>query len=318
MLVLLFACHSPTNLGLEIDRDLTEEETVLGILIAPEQLTVPVGGNAQLSATAITNAHRSFDVTESVDWMVEFYDIIEISDSLDSEGQLSALSEGSSRIYALYDDIRSPFAEVVVSSAQIESIHLSVEELDVLEGEQIQLQAYASFSDGTEGNITQQLRWKTEDATVVQFPNAGLLLAKNTGQTSIQAIYQSDHQEKRTASIPVQVHPYFENGSADLTFESIELSIDNDELIVSGMLLNQGSQSASNFWIDLFVQGEEPKNGDIGDHFHYVNYLAPNHGIGVHFRFSLAGPSTIWLMADSKDEIDESHENNNLISIDHR
>lgn len=306
--VLLSACTAPIE---ETVEPAVEDEMIIGILVTPEQSILSVGQTLQLKATALTSLHNSLDVTESVKWMVEYYDIIEISDDLDSEGKLTALSEGRSRIYAVYDDIQSPYVDIVVTEASLLSIQIAPENIVCLEGQQLQMKATGYFSDGNEGDITQQVRWLTENANVVQFRENGVLFANGIGTTTIQA------KKDRLNSAPsnVLVNPYVENGRADLVFESVELQWYGDTTLLYAILVNQGAIGAEDFWVDLYYQAEAPERNAIGDLFQQISYLGPNQGIGLSFEIDYWNTSTLWLFADSTDSIPESHENNNLTNF---
>lgn len=302
---LILSCTSPEQ---ETAEPVTEEEAVVGVLITPDQSILSVGQNLQLKATALTSLHNSIDVTESVDWMVEYYDVVDISEELDSEGVLTALSEGNSRIYAEYAGVKSPYSDIIVTEASLLSLTIEPNEIELMEGQQLQMKAIGAFSDGAEGNVTQQVRWVTEDADIVQFRENGVLTASGVGTTQIQAKWERLNSDP----VEVKVNPYVENGRADLVFESLDIVWQDDDVVLEVVLLNQGSIGAEEFWVDLYYQEEAPEVNQIGDIFGQVPYLGPNQGIGLTFEIDYWNTNTLWLFADSTDSINESHENNNL------
>ena len=301
----LLACMS-TNKN-TAENIVEDSNAIVGILITPDQSILSVGQELQLKATAITASHSAFDVTESVEWMIEYFEILNISEDLDSEGLLTASAEGTSRIYAQYNDIQSPFSDIIVTGATLTEISIEPSEVLLSEGHQLQMKALGSFSDGTVGVITQQVRWITDNSNIVQFQENGILIANGVGTSQVQA--KLDRLE--SPLIDVQVSPFVENGKADLVFESISIDWTGDTPYLDAILVNQGSIGAEDFWVDLYYQDNEPYISQIGDQYDHINYLGSNQGLGLHFELDLLESGTIWIFADSGDYINESHENNN-------
>ena len=305
ILTLLLACTASPEQNPAIS---AEEETIVGILITPEQSILSVGQTAQLKATALTSLRNSFDVTESVEWMVEYYDIIDVSEDLDSEGRLTGLSEGSSRIYAQYNDIQSPYSTVIVTKAALVSIEISPQNVSLQEGQQLQMSATGLFSDGAQGNITQQVRWLTADPDVIQIRANGVLVANGVGTTQVQAKVD----RLSSAQTQIVVNPYTEHGRPDLVFEETEIVWYEETPVLETVLVNQGAVGAEEFWVDLYYQAGKPDINQVGDSFGLVQYLGPNQGTRLAFELDYWNTTALWLFADSTDVIDESHENNNF------
>jgi hypothetical protein len=280
---------------------------IIGLLVTPEQIILPVGQEIQLQATGLTGDHEAINLTESVEWMVEYYNIIEVSESLDSEGVLTAQSAGLSRIYAQYNELRSPYVEAIVTEAELEELSVSPSQLVITEGDQMQLEAYGSFSDGESGTLTQQVRWVTENAAIAQFAENGIVEGVSVGTTSISAIYD----DTVSSEVNIEVKPYVENGKPDLIVEDLLSQQDDGSVIISTTIVNQGSNGATGFWLDLFIGSTEPDFNDIGDVFVWIDYLGPNRGIILENEFTIQGTTTIWALVDTTLLITESHENNN-------
>ena len=280
----------------------------IGLLITPEQIILSVGQETQLTATALNANHESVNLTDSVDWMVEFYDVLSISEALDSEGLLSAISEGNSRIYAQYETLRSQYVDVIVTSATLEELTITPSEISLTEGDRVQLQAIGTFSNGDSGNVTQQSRWITGNSAIAQFDDPGILEAVGIGTTSIYASYDSID----SSSVTVDSAPYVENGRPDLIIEDISVQGSGEDAIVSVVATNQGARGASGFWLDVFVGPDTPEFHSIGDSFYWIEYLGPNQGRTIALPLSLYGDSTVWSVIDTTELVNESHENNNI------
>ena len=90
-------------------------EGLVGILITPDPVVVPVGGEAQLTATGLLDSRDSMDLTALVNWQAESDSTIKVRGSLDREGELEGLEAGKSTVVARYNGIVSPPATVTVT-----------------------------------------------------------------------------------------------------------------------------------------------------------------------------------------------------------
>ena len=151
----------------------TGTSDLLGIMITPSSLVLPVGGVQQLSAVGLLQDHEQIDLTDSVDWNVEYYSVVDISEGLDSEGLLTAVGEGNSRIFAEYQGIRSPYAQLIVTEAEIERVSITPSELTLYEGESVRLWAVAHYSDGSYGAINDEARWIIGDGSIARISEQG-------------------------------------------------------------------------------------------------------------------------------------------------
>ena len=288
------------------------EDEILGLVVTPDDLILPVNGRTQLQATGLYSDRSTVDLTSSVDWFVEYYSVLEVGDSLDSEGELVALSEGISRVYAEYNGVKSNYSDVIVTAASIDRISISPNELLLTDGDQVQLQATATFTNGESGLFTQQVRWITDNGAVVQFDEIGLLQAVGQGETEVTAVYEDITSDP----IEVEVMPYYEGGKPDLRIYDATIEDRASTRLIRAMVVNQGSQSAIGFWLDVFNQTGEPSVDDIGNDYIWMEYLGPGHSSTQEFELPLASAVPApWLMVDTTNDIEESHENNNTFQV---
>ena len=78
----------------------------------------------------------------------------------------------------------------------------------------------------------------------------------------------------------------------------------------------RGEQSASLFWLDVFVNpSSTPSAGDLGTDFVWVSYLAPSDTETYDFQLDVDGTSaSVYIFVDTGDAIDEVDESNNSFS----
>ena len=73
--------------GCKGEADSEEDSGVLlGILVSPQDVIVPLGGEVQLYATGIYDDRSSRDLTSIVQWNSTNEAVIEVSNRLDAEG----------------------------------------------------------------------------------------------------------------------------------------------------------------------------------------------------------------------------------------
>jgi hypothetical protein len=221
---------------------------------------------------------------------------------------LTALDEGSSRIFAEYEELRSPYAYLSVTSAELERVSISPTELSLIEGEQVQLSAIAHYSDGASGEITNEARWIIGDGTIAQLDEGGLLTATAPGETALTLNYENED----LAELPVTVEIYDENGRADLIITELTALINDGTLQLDVRIKNQGNKGASDLWVDLFLNEAAEEYG-TGDIYERIDYLGPNHtrSLSYELPYELSFGS-VSAMIDTNQEVEESHENNNL------
>jgi hypothetical protein len=305
--LLLAGCRSE-----EVDTE-SDELEIAGILLTPEELILPIGQSVQLSAIGLLENHETIDLTDMVEWNVEYYSVLSISEELDEEGTLTAIGEGESRIFAQYGDLRSSYSNATVTAASLERLSVIPDRLDLVEGDLVKLTATAYFSDGQTGDVTQQASWITGDGSVVQIEGDGEVLAIGVGETTVDVGYEGVQSDP----VPVDVDPYYENGRPDLLVSSASGAVQSGMAVLDITIKNQGAKGASGFWVDLWIDPEEdPAIGDVGDHYQWVDYLGPNHIGSLLYEFPYSGESfSATALVDTNDDIDESHETNNLHSF---
>ena len=78
-------------------------EGLVGILVTPDPVIVPVGGSTQLFATGLLEDRQSIDMTHLVTWKSPDEGIASVGNGLDSEGVLTGHVAGSAGAFAAYE-----------------------------------------------------------------------------------------------------------------------------------------------------------------------------------------------------------------------
>jgi hypothetical protein len=280
-------------------------EGLVGILITPDPVVVPVGGEAQLVATGLLESRDSVDLTALVNWKVSSGSIVNVRGSLDREGELEGLEAGSSTVVARYDGIASPAAMVTVTDASLLRLSVNPTAVVAVTGEKVQLSADAGFSDGSSGDVSSQVRWITGDGDIAQLQPSGVLSAVGVGDTIIHAEWEGIRSE----DVPVSVSGE-SSGEPDLVISAMSGTVTDGVVNLSVQVENTGGASATEFWVDAWGDpGGTPSIGDIGDEYTLLSYLGP--GQSETLSFELISTSSVYVLADTNDDVSESDESNN-------
>jgi hypothetical protein len=295
------------------DTDDTGEETpdLLGILVTPERVAIPLGGEVQLTATGLLEDRSSLDVTAVVTWGSLDSSIAEVSDALDEEGIIRGLAEGKTEVYAETQGIQSVPVKVTVTAATLLGLTIHPSEVTAEQGQSVQVQAEAAFSDGSRADASAQVLWGTGDPSVATMASGGTLNAVGVGSTNIHAEWNGTESDL----VPVTV---LQSAQPDLHVLSVEAETGTDDVTLTITLVNSGNGSASDFWVDVFLDPPAaPEPGELGDYYHPVFYAGPGEEVEVAFNFEpREGDHTVYVVLDTDDEVEESNEGNNTYSTD--
>ena len=285
------------------------EGGLLGILVSPQDVIVPLGGEVQLYATGIYDDRSSRDLTSVVQWTSTDEAVIEVSNRLDAEGEAVAVTAGEASVEAKVDGVVSVPVRVLVTDAELVSISLEPDAIQLDEGQTLQLSAQASYSDGSRGDATTQVRWVTGDGTVVTLERSGLLEAVGPGETTIYA--SLDGLESPRVEVKVS-----NSGKADLAVQDFTLEPGEEGFTVSLRVKNQGTAAATGFFVDLFLNpSQTPGPGDVGEQYDIIEYVGPGESVSSTFTFEVEpGDHSVTVVIDSDAYVPESNESNNQAS----
>ena len=285
---------------------------VLGIIVTPDEVIVPVGSDIQLEALGLNGERESFNLTDAVEWSSGSPSVASISNDLSSEGLLSGISAGTTVVYAIFEDVQSSPSLITVTDAELSRLAIVPTNVSVPVGDTVQLTAEATFSDGSSSDASSQVRWITDDGSIATIDAVGLLKAESEGVTTIQAQWG----EVTSESVSVEVIDDVPATDIDLFVSSIASSVTDGRFEVMVGVENSGSVAASNFWIDLFMDPLfEPDYGDFPDWYHFVEYVGPGETAFVTISAGTFSDSHEYaVLLDSMEEIPETNEANNLYS----
>ena len=282
---------------------------VLGILVTPDDLVLPTGESAQLRVTGLLAEHESVDLTSSVQWSVVDAGVVAVSDALDQEGQVDALGTGITQVVATYGDVQSPAVRVQVTDATLDRLVVSPTRVDLAAGESVELSASATFSDGSTGDFTSQVRWVTEDASVARFGDGARLDAAEPGETVVRASFEGQDSDGVPVTVVAAPGP-------NLLVSAASGSISGGILDLDVTVRNDGSTGAAEFWVDVFVDpGGAPAVGDIGEDYALVPYAGADDTVSLQFQIPVTqSDHDVVVFVDTNDDIEENAEGDNQLA----
>jgi len=157
---------------------------ILGLRISPENVSLPLGGHQQFSASANYSDGRSRDVTSSVTWVSASPSVATISNA----GLAVSRSVGSDTITASLDTTQAS-AAFSVTAAVITSIVVSPAVASIPRGVTQQFTATGSYSDGSQQDVTAHVQWRSSAPEIASVDASGLATGDNPGVASIAASY---------------------------------------------------------------------------------------------------------------------------------
>ncbi len=151
------------------------------IQVSAEKRAIPAGYQLQLNATGIYTDDSHEDLTEQADWFST--DINTASISL--TGRLRAKNIGNTQISAAFNGVKSNTENLEVTDALLSDIQITSSAEHLAKGESVQLIATGLYSDQTTQDLTENINWISDDASVAVVSKSGLLTAGNEGTTTI-------------------------------------------------------------------------------------------------------------------------------------
>lgn len=282
------------------------DEPPIGILLQPEQIVVPVGTDAQLTAIGLFEDASSQDITHLVNWVSDNGSVASASNNLDSEGVVTGNAAGDTTVTAKLSGVTSNEVLVSVTEAQLIGLTVEPREVDVATGDTAQMKAIAAYSDGNRADSTTQVRWITSDGSVATVDAAGLVTGAGSGSATVHADWNGTLSEEAAVNV-------IAGASSDLSITGASGETAGGYLTLTVEVTNSGNSGASNYFVDVFVDPSgTPGVGETGDDYDLVSYTGADDTSQLTFSLPISdGYHEIYILADSEDAIDESNENNN-------
>ena len=196
--------------GMEAQATLTVTPAVLELVVLtpgqPEAL--PVGVTLQFEAMGTYSNGNEVDLTASpfLTWHSAFPEVATVSNAAGDMGMATAMAEGGTHVYAVFDDgtamQESPPVLVSVIPAAIIDLMLEPAAANLPLGMQQAFMAKATFSDLSQGDVTDIVQWTSSEPAIAEVDAMGVVTGKSLGVALIKAEWMNIE-----ASAPLTVTP---------------------------------------------------------------------------------------------------------------
>jgi Big-like domain-containing protein len=178
--------------------------TLVSLAVAPSSQFTPKGNTQQFTATGTFSDQSTQDLTDIVLWTTSAAKVA----SIGSGGMATAETVGTATISATSSDI-SAAATLTVTPPVLTSLALTPVNSSVGLGNNEQLNATGTFSDGSSQDLTRSVAWATGKPAVATITANGLATTWSLGTTRITATIQSFTEAGNIAVLPVAAVDYF-------------------------------------------------------------------------------------------------------------
>jgi hypothetical protein len=278
---------------------------LVGILVTPATVVVPLGDEVQLTATGLREDRTTVDLTAVVDWSSTDGAVASVSGDLDAEGRIVGEAVGEAVVRASFDGVLSPDVAVRVTDAELVGLAVEPKTVSVGVGGEVRLRATAGFTDGSRSDASAQVRWITADGSVARVDASGLLVGAAVGETEVHAEWDN----ARAPAIPVTVVAAAE---PDLVVDSVAFEPGPEEVTVTLRVRNDGDVGAADYWVDVFLDpATAPTPGDLGDEYFPMFYTEAGELSEVVFSLDAEpGAHELVVIVDGEGLVPESDESN--------
>jgi LruC domain-containing protein len=167
------------------------EAKLTSISISSPTPSLPVGMEAQLTATGIYSDNSKIDLTNTVTWIYDGNDdgendsfLANIYNVSGSQGKLTGVAKGNGKVIARYDKF-STSLQIPITSAELVSFSLGAPQ-SISNGLQGKITAVGTFSDGTTKDITSEIKFSTTGKIFID-QSTGVYSTNGTEKASVSA-----------------------------------------------------------------------------------------------------------------------------------
>jgi trimeric autotransporter adhesin len=164
--------------------------TLQSITITPALTVVPIGALAALTAQGSFSDGTTRDVTGEVAWASADDSTATVANAPAQPGTVTGVKAGTVVVTATESGVVGA-AKVTVVAAMLAEIDVAPADATTTAGLRSSYAATGVYSDGTKVDVTTQVTWSTDNATVATISNvagaAGQLLARATGVANVTA-----------------------------------------------------------------------------------------------------------------------------------
>lgn len=170
---------------------------VNSLVVTPPAPAIALGTTQQFTATALFSDGSQQNVTNSASWSSATPAVAAVN----ANGLASPVSSGQTLVTAQFNGF-SASATFTVTNATVTALQISAVNPSLASGTSSSLSATATFSDGSQQDVTSRAIWSSAAPTTASVSPSGLVSALTPGTTSIGAQFGGQQ-----SSTPITVSP---------------------------------------------------------------------------------------------------------------
>ncbi len=159
---------------------------ITAIQITPASLSIPLGTNQQLTATATYTDGTTGNISSSVNWSSTPASVA----SVNASGLVQSVSKGSFNVTATSGAI-SGSLNASVGNAALQSLQVLPTSASIPKGTTQIFTATAVFTDGSKQDVTTSATWQSSNTGVASMSSTGTATSGSQGSAEITASYQT-------------------------------------------------------------------------------------------------------------------------------
>jgi trimeric autotransporter adhesin len=164
--------------------------SAVSIVIAPTDVSLPLGLTQQFTAIATFDDGTNQDVSGSATWKSSTSSIASIT----TNGLAVARNVGTTNVSATFQAV-SNSTPLTVNAANLNSISIEPANASIAQGTRIQLAAIGTFNDGGTRDVTHNATWSVSDPTIVSIGTSnGFVVGLAPGLVMVTASLGSETQ----------------------------------------------------------------------------------------------------------------------------
>ena len=160
--------------------------TLSSIAIAPASATIANGTQQQYTLLGTYSDGSTQDLTLQGYWQTSSYTVATIN-----KGLATGIAAGTVSIKASFQGMNASSASLTVTNASVQSLAISPANASVALGVTQQFTATATFSDGTQQDVSSVAQWTSSAPAVAIVGKTGLAISSGSGSTNIGATFRS-------------------------------------------------------------------------------------------------------------------------------
>jgi hypothetical protein len=177
---------------------------LLSLSVSPAGATVPVGKSQSLIATGNFSDGSKQNLTQAAAWSSSLPTTV----SVDSPGSVSGKATGAATITAAVGSINGA-ASLTVTAPVIVSVAVNPSQSSLFIGTSGQMQAVATFSDGSTQDVTATATWTSQEPSIASAFAGGVVLAQQVGTATVQAADGGFNGSATLSVSPMMLISYF-------------------------------------------------------------------------------------------------------------